>query len=79
MLRFVLCAVVLQLLAAAVAALSGLQRLLEQAFRLHDGGGFFLGQQDVGGGATTAEEESLSMRHLGTGAAAAAAAWCKVF
>lgn len=37
----------LQLLAAAVAALAGFQRLLEQALGLHDGGGFFLGQQDV--------------------------------
>lgn len=44
----VLRAVVLQLLAAAVAALAGLQRLLEETLGLHDGGGLLLGQQDVG-------------------------------
>lgn len=47
-LRLVLRAVVLQLLAAAVAALAGLQRLLEETLGLHDGGGLLLGQQDVG-------------------------------
>lgn len=47
-LRLVLRAVMLQLLAAAVAALAGLQRLLEEALGLHDGGGLLLGQQDVG-------------------------------
>lgn len=56
-LGFVLRAVVLQLLAAAVAALSGLQRLFEQTLRFHDGGGFFLRQQDVRRGTAAGEEE----------------------
>lgn len=59
-LGFVLCAVVLQLLAAAVAAFSSLQRLFKQTFCFHDGCGFFLRQQDVCRGAATREEESLS-------------------
>lgn len=59
-LGFVLCAVVLQLLAAAVAALASLQRLFEQTFRFHDGGGLLLRQQDVGGGTTAGEEEAPS-------------------
>lgn len=57
MLGFVLRAVVLQLLAAAVAALPGLQRLFEQALRFHDGGGFLLRQQDVRRGTAAGEEE----------------------
>lgn len=56
-LGLVLCAVVLQLLAAAVAALPRLQRLFKQAFCFHDGGGLLLRQQDVGGGTATGEEE----------------------
>lgn len=48
----------LQLLAAAVATFSSLQRLFKQTFRFHDGGGFFLRQQDVRRGAATGEEES---------------------
>lgn len=68
MLGFVLCAVMLQLLAAAVAALSGFQRLFKQAFRLHDGRGFFLRQQDVGGGTTSGEEEKLQSGRLVVGA-----------
>lgn len=57
-LGLVLCAVMLQLLAAAVATFSSLQRLFKQTFRFHDGGGFFLSQQDVRRGAATGEEES---------------------
>lgn len=64
MLGFVLCAVMLQLLAAAVAALSGFQRLFKQALRLHDGRGFFLRQQDVRGGTTSGEEEKLQTGRL---------------
>lgn len=59
-LGFVLCAVMLQLLAAAVATFSGLQRLFKQTLRFHDGRGFFLRQQDVRRGTATGEEESLS-------------------
>lgn len=51
----------LQLLAAAVAAFSSLQRLFKQTLCFHDGRGFFLCQQDVRRGTTTGgEEESLS-------------------
>lgn len=46
-LSLVLRPVVLQLLAAAVTPFAGLQRLLEQALGLHDGGSLLLGQQDV--------------------------------
>lgn len=68
-LGFVLRAVVLQLLAAAVAALSGLQRLFEQTLRFHDGGGFFLRQQDVRRGTAAGGEEEgggRSQRQLQT-------------
>lgn len=59
MLGFVLRAVMLQLLAAAVATFSSLQRLFEQTFCFHDGRGFFLRQQDVRRGTAAGEEESL--------------------
>lgn len=58
-LGFILCTVMLQLLAAAIAALSSFQRLLEQALGLHDGRRFFLREQDVGCGATAGGEQPL--------------------
>lgn len=57
-LGFVLRAVMLQLLAAAVAAFSSLQRLFKQTLCFHDGRGLFLRQQDVRCGTATGEEES---------------------
>lgn len=56
-LGFILRPVMLELLAAAVAALPSFQCLFKQTLSLHDGGGLLLRQEDVRRG-TAAEEET---------------------